>query len=236
MTGFSCFLSTSFWDKSRLHWALRWFCLMMSVCAGMNEVFGQARREVILDAPSDLLWYDDLDEALQAQELGEVVLALDLTRQKRTEVPRELEGLTDLRYLILNRNRLTDFPEWMAKMKDLEVVLADHNRLEGFPEVLLSMPNLRHVSLGENSLREIPLDIDMITQLEILSLWGNALVIFPASLGNLSHLNTLDLLHSQMNYDEQEALRILLPGVHLIMSEPCNCNFEPNFQERPFRN
>ena len=60
---------------------------MMSVCAGMNEVFGQARREVILDAPSDLLWYDDLDEALQAQELGEVVLALDLTRQSEPKYP-----------------------------------------------------------------------------------------------------------------------------------------------------
>ena len=230
------FSSTTSWSNIQFDWAIRCLCLGIVSCMSTSEVLGQARRDVILNAPQDLEWYDDLNDALEAQKLGQVVLALDLTRQKRTEVPAQLEGLTDLRYLILNRNRLENFPNWMANMKDLEVILADHNRLEEFPEVLLSMPKLRHVSLGENDLREIPLDIDLISQLEVLSLWGNALVLFPASLGNLAHLNTLDLLHNEMSLDEQEALRILLPEVQLILSEPCDCDFEAGFQEYPIRN
>ena len=205
-----------------------WLC-------GLGTVFAQGRREAVVGAPSDLVWYDDVETALQAQKSGQDVLAVDLTRQRFQTLPSELQGLTDLTYLIVNRNRLSEFPSWFAELGSLKVLMADHNQLEDFPKVLLGMGNLEQLSLGENYLTGIPMDIDEMASLEILSLWGNVLARFPASLGNLEHLQILDLLHNEMTVDEQEMLKALLPDVQLNLSEPCNCEFDVGFSSYPSR-
>lgn len=193
----------------------------------------QGRREVVQGAPSDLVWYDDVETAVQAQRSGQVVLALDLTRKRLNDLPPDVMLLTDLTYLVINRNRIHGFPEWLSEMTDLKVLIADHNRIEDFPGVLLDMPQLRQLSLGENYLTGIPLDIDSMTSLEILSLWGNVLARFPASLANLEHLQVLDLLHNEMTVEEQDMLQALLPDVQLNLSEPCDCEFDTGFSTYP---
>lgn len=203
---------------------------------GWAPVWSQGRREVIPGAPSDLVWYDDVESAVQAQRSGQVILALDLTRQRLSDLPPDLMLLEDLAYLMVNRNRLQGFPGWLEELKDLRVLIADHNRISEFPDVLLRMPQLEQLSLGENFLTGIPLDIDNMASLEILRLWGNVLASFPASLGNLEHLQILDLLHNEMTVDEQNMLEALLPGVQLNLSEPCDCEFDAGFTTYPIRN
>lgn len=195
--------------------------------------WGQARRAVIVDLPEDVVWFDHLEDALQAQDSGAVVLALDLSRKRLRDLPTELKRLEDLRYLLVNRNRLDRFPDWLADMTDLKAVVADHNRFIDFPEVLLRMPHLTQISMGDNELQGIPLDIDLIADLEVLSLWSNLLASFPASLGNLSQLQILDLLHNEMTVEEQDMLTALLPDVQLNFSEPCDCDFSAGFQSYP---
>jgi Leucine-rich repeat (LRR) protein len=203
---------------------------------GWAPVWSQGRREVIPGAPSDLVWYDDVESAVQAQRSGQVILALDLTRNRLTDLPPDLMLLEDLAYLMVNRNRLQGFPGWLEELKDLRVLIADHNRISEFPDVLLRMPQLEQLSLGENFLTGIPLDIDNMASLEILRLWGNVLASFPASLGNLEHLQILDLLHNEMTVDEQNMLEALLPDVQLNLSEPCDCEFDAGFTTYPIRN
>lgn len=203
---------------------------------GWAPVWSQGRREVIPGAPSDLVWYDDVESAVQAQRSGQVILALDLTRQRLSDLPPDLMLLEDLAYLMVNRNRLQGFPGWLEELKDLRVLIADHNRISEFPDVLLRMPQLEQLSLGENFLTGIPLDIDNMASLEILRLWGNVLASFPASLGNLEHLQILDLLHNEMTVDEQNMLEALLPDVQLNLSEPCDCEFDAGFTTYPIRN
>jgi len=195
--------------------------------------WGQARREVIVDLPEDVVWFDHLEDALQAQDSGVVVLALDLSRRRLRDLPTALTRLEDLRYLLVNRNRLDHFPDWLADMTDLKAVVADHNRFRDFPEVLLRMPHLTQISMGDNELQGIPLDIDLIADLEVLSLWSNLLASFPASLGNLVQLQILDLLHNEMTIEEQDMLTALLPEVQLNFSEPCDCDFDKGFQSYP---
>lgn len=219
-----------------------WTRLMrITVCsvfllAAWATAWGQGRREVIQGAPADLVWYEDVEAAVQAQRAGQVVLAVDLTRKRLSDLPPDLMLLEDLAYLIVNRNRIQGFPNWLAEMTDLKVLLADHNRLSDFPEVLLRMPQLEQLSLGENYLTGIPLDIDNMTSLQILSLWGNVLASFPASLGNLERLQILDLLHNEMTVEEQDMLEALLPEVQLNLSEPCDCEFDTGFTTYPIRN
>ena len=208
--------------------------LMVALAWGLQEMsWGQARREVIVDLPADVVWYEDVETAVQAQRNGAVVLALDLSRQRLKDLPPDLMLLEDLTYLLASRNRLDHFPDWLADMTDLQAIVADHNRFRDFPEVLLRMPHLTQISMGDNELQGIPLDIDLITELEVLSLWSNLLASFPASLGNLAQLQILDLLHNEMTVDEQNMLTALLPDVQLNLSEPCNCEFDTSFQSYP---
>lgn len=195
--------------------------------------WGQARREVIVDLPEDVVWYDDVETAVQAQRNGAVVLALDLSRQRLKDLPPDLMLLEDLTYLLASRNRLDHFPDWLADMTDLKAVVADHNRFRNFPEVLFRMPHLTQISMGDNELQGIPLDIDLIADLEVLSLWSNLLAAFPASLGNLEQLQILDLLHNEMTVEEQGMITALLPDVQLNFSEPCDCDFDTGFQSYP---
>ena len=218
----------STWPRAALSAAA--FLLLACSC------FSQTRREVVVDAPTDLVWYDEVERAVQAHRAGNVVLAVDLSRNRLRELPADLMLLTDLTYLIVSRNKLSSLPEWAVEMTDLKAFIADYNRFEEFPEELLRMPHLKQVSLGENFLRAIPLDIDAMADLEILSLWGNVLARFPASLGNLEHLQVLDLLHNEMTVDEQDQLKALLPEVQLNLSEPCNCEFDAGFSTYPTGN
>ncbi|MGB1384002.1 MAG: leucine-rich repeat domain-containing protein [Flavobacteriales bacterium] len=212
-----------FSTRPRAVWSAAALLLFASSC------FSQSRREVVVGAPTDLVWYDDVESAVQAQRAGNVVLAVDLSRKRLRELPADLRLLTDLSYLIVSRNKLASVPEWALEMTDLKALVADYNRFEEFPQELLRMPHLKQVSLGENFLRAIPLDIDAMVDLEILSLWGNVVARFPASLGNLEHLQVLDLLHNEMTVDEQDQLKALLPDVQLNLSEPCNCEFDAGF-------
>ena len=210
------------------------FVLAALLIGGIQEfAWGQARREVIVDLPSDVVWYDDVETAVQAQRNGMVVLALDLSRQRLKDLPPDLMLLEDLTFLLASRNRLDHFPDWLAEMTDLKAVVADHNRFRDFPEVLLRMPHLTQISMGDNELQGIPLDIDLISQLKVLSLWDNVLASFPASLGNLTQLQILDLLHNEMTIEEQDMLTALLPEVQLNFSEPCDCDFDAGFQSFP---
>ena len=206
--------------------------LTLALCGGMGmqEVWGQARRQAIQGLDQEVVWHDNVGMALQAQRRGEIVQALDLSRQRLKYLPRTLEQLPDLKYLLLNRNKLRDLPKWLSEMTDLRAILADHNQFDVFPVVLLDMPWVTQISMGENYIPAIPLDIDKMVSLEILELWGNVLARFPASLGDMPSLQALDLLHNEMTAEEQEFLKGLLPNVELNMSEPCLCEFDDPVQ------
>jgi hypothetical protein len=88
------------------------------------------------------------------------------------------------------------------------------------------MPALRELHLGDNAIGRIPEDIDRLTSLEVLAVWDNPLEVWPASLGRLPRLKRIDLLHNTMSAEEQEQLKLWLPGIELDMSPPCNCTFD----------
>jgi len=191
-----------------------------------TNAWGQGRRAAAFDVPLHVVWYDDVDDALEAQAAGMPVLAFDGAKKRWHEVPESVRALTELRYLIVSKNKLHDLPPWLPELANLTVILADHNRMEAFPEVLLRMPSLVQISLGENFIQGIPLDIDALQNLRFLALWGNVLAQFPASLGNLEHLEVLDLIHNDMTVEEQDMVTHLLPDVRVLMSPPCLCAFD----------
>ena len=212
--------------KTRTPWARTFpWTLVIWAALGTNA-WGQGRRAAAFDVPLHVVWHDDVDDALEAQAAGMPVLAFDGAKKRWHEVPESVRALTELRYLIVSKNKLHDLPPWLPELANLTVILADHNRMEAFPEVLLRMPNLVQISLGENFIQGIPLDIDALQNLRFLALWGNVLAQFPASLGNLERLEVLDLIHNDMTVEEQDMVTHLLPGVRVLMSPPCLCEFD----------
>ena len=171
--------------------------------------------------------FEDLEEAAEARRNGVPIFRLDLSKQKRSEIPTEILKWTELREVILDRNRLKSIGPELKQLVFLERLAVNSNRLEHFPAVLTQMPHLKTLEMGDNMIDSIPLNIDRIEALESLELWDNVLAYFPASLSDLPNLHTLDLLHNDMVFEEQEALRNWLPSqVELILSAPCRCDFD----------
>jgi len=181
---------------------------------------------------TDTLWrqaplYRSIEEALAQQALGQPVYRLDLSRQGLREAPHEIAALTDLRELRLRKNRLSALPDSWSTLTHLEEFDASLNRLAAFPPVILHWTQLRHLDLGDNNLDGLPEDIDVLRKLEILSVWSNPLERYPASLSDLPALQKLDLLHNLLDPEEHQWIQELLPGVVVILSPPCQCDFNP---------
>lgn len=181
-------------------------------------------------APGDSTWigapvYTSMKEALAVED-PTTIYRLDLSRQRLRAVPGELARFTQLRELRLDRNKLDSLPPFLADFSHLELFSAEENELSAFPAAMWNWPQLRELHLGNNWIASIPIDIDALDQLEVLSLWSNVIGTFPVSLSELPKLRQLDLLNNDMTAEEQELLRIWLPDVELIMSEPCRCEFE----------
>lgn len=171
--------------------------------------------------------FEDLEEAAEARRNGVPIFRLDLSKQRRSEIPAEILEWTELREVILDRNRLKSIGPELKQLVFLERFAVNSNQLEHFPTVLTQMPHLKTLEMGDNMIDSIPLNIDRIEALESLELWDNVLAYFPASLSDLPNLHRLDLLHNDMVFEEQEALRNWLPShVELILSAPCRCDFD----------
>jgi hypothetical protein len=172
------------------------------------------------------LVHTSLEKAVAAENSGTPVLALDLSKDKLTDIPEEIREFKSLEKLILNKNKLDSLPVWLKELKHLNYIQADKNLFETFPPVLLEMDSLRVIKLGDNMIDAIPIDIDQLDHLEWLGLWSNVIRDFPASLGDLISLKVLDILYNDMTFEEQSWLKELLPGIIIEMSEPCRCNFD----------
>ncbi len=118
-----------------------------------------------------------------------------LHHKKLTEVPKELENLTQLTRLHLDYNKLTD-------VKGLE-----------------NLTQLTHLTLSDNQLTDVK-GLEKLTQLEELGLNHNKLTELPKGLEKLNQLQRLDL---SSNYDLTKAqideLKKALPNC-VISSNP----------------
>ena len=167
--------------------------------------------------------WTDFEAASQRPEL---VLRLDLTRQKWKQVDHRLRRFRQLRELTLDRNKLDSLPPWFGELTTLEHLSIRSNVLTNIPECLLQLDSLRVLDLSDNMIEGIPEDIDALAALERLILWSNVVGHFPPSLSQLEHLIELDLLNNEMSVDEQIWVRELLPGRTLSFSPPCRCQFD----------
>lgn len=176
--------------------------------------------------------YADLDTAkvysdiAKALENPDYVYRLNLTRKRLKEVPEEILQFKNLQELNLNRNKLDSLPPWLNQLQNLMVFSASRNEIEAIPKELCRLPELRVLDMSNNYLKAIPENINKAKKLEELILWSNLISDFPPTLAQCDNLKLLDLLHNEMSVNEQERIKFLLPDINIIMSPPCQCEFD----------
>jgi hypothetical protein len=185
-------------------------------------VVGSAARAQLID-------YDKLDTVVvfrsldKAMATPEVVIRLDLSKQKLQAFPMEIFQMPNLQELVLDKCRITQLPDEFKALPLLQRLSCGHNEIEQIPPSLCSLNNLRTLNLSDNIIDKIPDKIDRLTALETLALWDNQISYYPERLTEMQQLRVLDLLNNAMSRETQERLRTGLPQCKIIMSPPCAC-------------
>lgn len=200
----------------------KWIACLICI-AGMFSASQTHAQNYSLKQLDTTKVFFSIENGLQAPEQ---VIRLDLTRERLKTFPDEILQFTNLQELVLNRNKLDSLPQSITQLKHLTILRANRNEIDSFPAYLCKLNKLVILDLSNNYIKSIPDDIYKLKNLEEFIMWSNIIGHFPQSLSRLKNLKTFDLLHNEMSVSEQDKLKFLLPDVELILSPPCNCEFD----------
>ena len=163
--------------------------------------------------------------SLGAIDRSDSVFILSLSRQKLDTFPSQILCFRNLRELDLSKNRLRTIPPQISRLSNLEVLNLDRNRLDSLPEEIGLLHNLRYLKLSRNRLYYLPAGIGNLFNLKELILWSNGIKCFPESFRQLdSTIEVIDLRNNPMMlYDDQQAIKEMLPTPTIKMDKVCNC-------------
>ena len=172
------------------------------------------------DAQKDRM-FSGLEEALQVP--ADSVYRLDLSKNKLTEVPREIYQFKNLQELNLSKNKLTDLPVDF-KFDNLRILDISRNKLEVFPNALCENTSIRNLFMGKNFIKYLPDCIGNMHDLIVLDIWFNPLEDLPESMTQLRNLRSLDLSGISFNKSQQQKWTEMLHWVKIEFEAACNCN------------
>jgi Leucine-rich repeat (LRR) protein len=164
--------------------------------------------------------YTRLDQALANPD---VVLRLDLSRQKLQAFPMEIFQLSQLQELRLNKCRLSDLPDEFFLLPDLQILQCQHNELDTIPSSVFQLNSLKVLDVADNFIEIVPEEIAQLSELETLALWDNPITYYAEGLSEMQQLKVLDVLNNAMSRETQDRLKASLPNCKIIMSPPCAC-------------
>ena len=160
----------------------------------------------------------------EAQSVSvEAVYRLDLSKQKLTELPKEVLTYTNLKELYLTKNKLTRLPNDFKKLSKLEVLDISKNELTKFPIPLCSMVSLKQLFMGRNKMTSIPDCIGQLENLEVLDIWYNQITTLPNSVSKLKKLKSLDLRGVNFSQKTKDFMEALLPWTKIEFDAGCDC-------------
>lgn len=151
------------------------------------------------------------------------VFKLDLSKQKRKEIPEEIRKFKNLQILNLSRNRLRVVPSWIGELKNLQSLDLSNNKLKELPDSIGYCGNLIYLGLNRNIIETLPRTIGRLEFLQVIELWDNEIIALPEEIKNLHNLKTLELRGILFSQAEQDQIHNLLPDTDVFFSPSCNC-------------
>jgi len=164
--------------------------------------------------------YMDLKEALEHPEM---VIRLELKKQKLKTFPPEIFKFKNLQYLSLSKNQLKELPDSIYKLTQLQYLDVSHNKLGSLPKEIGKCSNLVYLNANNNDLYGLPPQIGNLEKLRTLDLWSNDLGDFPETLKDLKQLATLDVRAILISDEVMKQLKRWLPNTTIFSNPPCNC-------------
>ncbi len=187
-------------------------------CNLVSQSFGQSMLDTL--ALKNQKTYKSL-AAVSAEP--DSVFKLDLSKQKRKEVPEEIRKYKNLQILNLSRNRLREVPSWIGELKNLQSLDLSNNKLKELPDSLGFCSNLIYLGLNRNIIETLPRTIGRLEFLEVIELWDNEIISLPDEIKHLHNLKTLELRGILFSQEEQDQIHNLLPETDVFFSPSCNC-------------
>ena len=123
---------------------------------------------------------------------------LDLTSNKLTKIPQEIQYLTQLQVLCLSNNQITEIPEEIQYLTQLHSFDLSDNLITKIPKEIRYLMQLQALFLSDNLIKEIPQEIKYLTQLQELYLDDNKITEIPKEIKYLTQLQTLWLYSNQI--------------------------------------
>lgn len=185
-----------------------------------GKMFSQEKELLDSAQLAEAYTYMDLKEALEHPEM---VIKLELRKQKLKTFPPEIFKFKNLQSLDLGKNQLKELPDSLYLLPDLQYLDVSHNKLSSLPKEIGKCTNLYYLNANNNDLFGLPPQIGNLEKLKTLDLWSNELADFPETLKNLKMLNTLDLRAILISDDNLKLLKKWLPNTNIYSNPPCNC-------------
>ncbi|MEO9534063.1 MAG: leucine-rich repeat domain-containing protein [Crocinitomicaceae bacterium] len=165
--------------------------------------------------------FKSIEEALTVP--ADSVYRLDLSKNKLTEVPKEIMQFKYLQELNLAKNKLTEIPAFFD-FEDLRILDLSKNDFTEFPVQVCKVVSIRNLFLGKNDIKVIPDEIGNMQSLIVLDLWYNPIDDLPEALTKLRNLRSLDLSGLNFSKTFQKEWNEKLSWVKIEFEAACDCN------------
>lgn len=173
-----------------------------------------------LEELDTLTMYTDLRDAL---EVPDQVYALDLSKQKLNEFPREIFKFRNLNILILKKNKIEEIPDSISVLKHLQQLNFAKNKLTEINDSIYGLLQLREIDFSENQISVISYKIAQLNELRSITLWGLPISKIPQEIYELPNLNYLDIRQIYFSPKDRDYIRENLPNAEVKISNVCNC-------------
>lgn len=107
------------------------------------------------------------------------------------ELPQELFQLNHLVVLDLALNEISVLPSEVGQLTNLEVLQLNVNQIKELPQEILNLTNLTDLDCNENLLSEIPANFDSLQNLTYVEFGNNAFTAIPEEIFQLTNLTYL---------------------------------------------
>jgi len=128
------------------------------------------------------------------------ITELELSSNKLSELPDDLEELQFLRTVGLKYNQLKRMPAVLSRLPQLMVLEMSGNQISQVPETIGTMSMLKELNVGGNMITKVSDALCHLPKLEVLLLDNNRLEMLPEDIGELSSLVKLDFSNNTIRF------------------------------------
>lgn len=121
---------------------------------------------------------------LEVLNLEDNLRNLDLSKNKISCIPDDINRLKHLKQLNMSVNNVGILPESMGTLKKLEVLNLSNNLISSLPQCLTNLNNLKQIYLSHNKIKEFPTQLLCLNNLEVVDLSNNKITRIPEGMLN----------------------------------------------------